>query len=84
MEHATTPDTATGNSLAAQSPITSKKGYAQRWQGSPRWIDGLLAKGLPHMKIGARRVRISIPEADEWMHAQFGQQRRGAAKPIST
>jgi hypothetical protein len=59
--------------------ITDKKGYARRWQGSPRWIDGLLAQGLPHCKIGARRVRILIPEADAWMREQFHTQRIGKA-----
>jgi len=57
--------------------ITDKRGYARRWQGSPRWIDCLIAQGLPHLKIGARRVRIHIPEADEWMRSQFHTQRNG-------
>jgi hypothetical protein len=64
---------------ADAAEITDKRGYARRWQGSPRWIDGLLAQGLPHLKIGARRVRIFIPEADLWMKTQFGTQRRGNA-----
>ncbi len=74
-----TPDAATGSEKLATN-ITDKRGYAARWQGSVRWIDGLLAQGLPHCKIGPRRVRILIPEADAWMHAQFHTQRRGAAK----
>jgi hypothetical protein len=33
---------------------------------------------LPHLKIGKRRVRICIMEADSWMQAQFRVQRRAA------
>jgi hypothetical protein len=71
------PDTATGDTKLA-SPFTDKRGFAQRWQGSVRWTDGLLAQGLPHLKIGKRRVRICIAEADSWMQEQFRTQRRAA------
>jgi len=52
----------------------------RRWGFSVRHIDNLIAWGLPHLKIGKRRVRILIPEADGWMHQKFGQQRRGPAR----
>jgi hypothetical protein len=77
-KHCEMPEAATGDEKLA-TEITDKKGYARRWQGSPRWIDGLLAQGLPHLKIGARRVRICIPEADAWMREQFHTQRIGKA-----
>jgi len=54
-----------------------KLGYARRWHFSPRHIDNLLAQGLPHLKIGARRVRIVVAEADDWMKARFSTQRHG-------
>jgi hypothetical protein len=73
-----TPDTATGTKLAA--PITDKKGYGQRWHFSVRHVDNLLAEGMPHLKIGARRVRIITAEADAWMWQRYGTQRRGPAK----
>jgi len=57
--------------------ITDKRGYAAHWGFSVRKCDQLLAKGLPHLKISARQLRINIPEADAWMHQQFHQQRRG-------
>jgi hypothetical protein len=53
--------------------ITDKRGYALRWRFSPRHIDNLIALGLPHLKIGRRRVRILIPEADQWMRQKFGK-----------
>lgn len=70
-----TPEAASGNSLS--DGITDKRGYARRWQFSPRHVDNLLAQGCPHLKIGKRRVRIIIAEADTWMKERFGTRRRG-------
>ena len=55
--------------------ITDKRGYAAHWGFSVRHIDNLLKRGCPHLKIGKRRVRIIIPEADEWMRQQYGTRR---------
>lgn len=74
-----TPDNATGQTSLA-SPYVDKRAYAKRWQGSPRWVDDLISRGLPHLKIGARRVRIEVAEADAWMQEQFRTQRRRAVK----
>ncbi len=63
--------------LAAE--ITDKRGYGTRWGFSPRHVDNLMAQGLPHLKIGARRVRIIVAEADAWMKDRFATQRRGPA-----
>jgi hypothetical protein len=71
----TPPNSATGEmKLAAE--ITDKSGYGERWGFARRTIDNLIAQGLPHLKIGKRRVRICIPEADAWMWKRFGQQRQ--------
>lgn len=76
------PQPASGTELAetATNPVTDKKGYARRWLFSARKVDGLLAAGLPHLKIGKRRVRIVVSEADRWMMETFRVQRRGAPK----
>ncbi len=71
------PEVATGQTSLA-SPFTDKRGYAKRWLFSVRKADQLIASGLPHLKIGKRRVRICIAEADEWMQSQFRVQRRAA------
>ena len=78
FDNSCTPDTATGIKLATE--ITDKRGDARRWQLSPRHIDNLIAQGLPHCKIGARRVRIIVEDADAWMVKQFAIQRRAAAR----
>ena len=54
--------------------ITDKRGYAARWGISIRKCDQLLAKGLPHLKLSPRQLRININEADAWMHKQFHTQ----------
>ena len=71
-------ETTTGPKLAAD--ITDKRRYAQRWLFSRRQIDNFLSQGMPHCKIGERRVRIVIAEADAWMRERFGTRRRGPAK----
>lgn len=72
------PEIATGNPKLA-SDIADKRQFARHWQFSPRKIDTLLAEGLPHLRIGKRRVRIFVAEADQWMREKFHTQRRGPA-----
>jgi hypothetical protein len=72
------PVTTSGND-APPPVITDKRGYAERWSFSPRHIDNLLAAGLPHLKVGQRRVRIVIADADTWMKQKFQCQRNGRA-----
>jgi len=57
--------------------VTDKRCYGHRWYFSARHVDNLLAEGLPHLKIGARRVRIIVAEADAWMRERYGTQRPG-------
>jgi len=81
------PDASAGGKSAAPETIgeiTDKRGFGARWLFSPRHVDNLLKMGLPHCKIGKRRVRILIPEADAWMKARFGTQRRVSPKGSSS
>jgi hypothetical protein len=72
------PEAAAGDSKSA-AEIVNKRGYADRWHVSTRTCDNWIARGLPHAKISTRMIRIVVSEADSWMRAQFGQQRRKAA-----
>ena len=56
---------------------TDKKGFAERWNLSARHINNLMDDGLPHLKIGRRRVRIVLEEADRWMKEKYGVRRLG-------
>lgn len=69
---------------ALTNDITDKRGYAARWKHSVRAVDDWLAEGLPHLKIGTRRVRIFVPAADQWMHQRFGRQRRKTNSPVKS
>jgi hypothetical protein len=65
--------------MAGANPaITDKRGYAARWHFSVRTVDNMLSRGLPHVKIGRRRVRIIVEDADAWMVQRFGTQRRSS------
>ena len=75
--HLCKPDSVAGQSKST-GQIVDKRGFAQRWMFSLRYIDNLLAQGLPHLKIGKRRVRILVDEGDAWMKQKFGTQRRAA------
>ena len=65
----------TESNLDRTPEIVDKRGFAKHWGFSPRHIDTLLARGLPHLKIGKRRVRIVVEEADAWMKEKYGVQR---------
>jgi hypothetical protein len=68
------PDAVTGEPKLADE-ITDKCGYGKRWQHSVRSVDNWIAQGLPHVRIGERRTRIVIAEADAWMIRRFGRRR---------
>lgn len=70
-------ETPAGTKLAAD--IADKAQFGQRWGFSPRHVDNFLAQGMPHLKIGARRVRIIVSEADAWLKSRFGTRRLGPA-----
>jgi hypothetical protein len=72
----TIPDPAPGQ-LKIADEITDKRGFAERWKFSVRHIDNLLSQGMPHCRIGKRRVRIVVAEADRWMLERFGVRRLG-------
>lgn len=52
---------------------------------SHRWVDQQLTKGMPHLKVGNRRVRFDLDEVRAWLKDKYGTRRRGpAAKPYHT
>jgi hypothetical protein len=75
-QNAASPESVNNTSKTAEV-ITDKRGFASRWSFSIRHVDNLLAQGLPHLKIGKRRVRIIIAEADAWMKERFFCRRMG-------
>lgn len=60
----------TSSPSVAQPPIRdyeNKKQFAERLGVSLRTVDNLLAKGLPHVKLTRKLIRIPRAAADEWM-----------------
>jgi hypothetical protein len=64
--------------LLTANAISDKRAYAAHWSSSVRSVDNWIAKGLPCLRIGKRKVRILTSEADAWMVNTFGSQRRAA------
>jgi hypothetical protein len=59
--------------------IVGKADYARHIQVSKRTLDALLARGLPHLKLSNRLIRINVADADQWVSDQYRTQRRGGA-----
>jgi excisionase family DNA binding protein len=54
----------------AEQPVRdyeNKRQFAARLGISLRTVDNLLAKGLPHIKITRKLIRIPRIAADEWL-----------------
>jgi hypothetical protein len=76
------PAAATGNPLAATLALGDKRDVGVLAGGmSNRWVEGQMALGMPHLKIGPRRARFDLAEVREWLRARYAVQRRGAARP---
>jgi predicted DNA-binding transcriptional regulator AlpA len=60
-----------------QADITDKRGIAGDYGFSVRTVDNLIARGMPHLKIGKRRCRFSRAEIRAWMSEQFRVVRHG-------
>jgi hypothetical protein len=73
-----TPQVAGGDQSAASQNFGDKRTVAAlAGNMSVRWVDGELQKGMPHLRLGKRRVRFDIEEVRAWLKEQYGQQRRG-------
>jgi predicted DNA-binding transcriptional regulator AlpA len=72
---------AVNKSAATTTPLPRKLGdkrdVAQLAGMSRRWVDGEMAKGMPHLKLGTRRCKFDLEEVAEWLRQQYHVQRRG-------
>jgi predicted DNA-binding transcriptional regulator AlpA len=63
------------------APLIDKRAVAAMAGGmSVRWVDGEMAKGMPHIRLGSRRTRFDAEEVRAWLKAQYGTRRLGPAK----
>jgi predicted DNA-binding transcriptional regulator AlpA len=66
------------NPAIVVSPFGNKRAVATLLCLSVRTVDNLMARGLPHMKIGSRRVRFDLTQVSEWAKREFSVRRLGA------
>lgn len=74
------PDAAVGHRPTATdtTPFGNKGAVAKLAGGfSKRWVDAQMARGMPHLKIGARRVRFDLEEVHRWLKDTYTVQKRG-------
>ena len=75
--NATPESTTPAEILPHSSPYIDKKGLARRMGISRRTVDNWLQRGLPHLKLGSRRVRFDLREVDDWFRTHCRVVRRG-------
>jgi len=84
IDNSFTPEAAPGSKLAASDTarLGDKTAVADMAGGfSKRWVDSQIALGMPHLKLGPRRVRFDLAEVREWLREKYHVQRRAPAAP---
>ncbi len=65
---------------APTSPYIDKDALARHLGLSRRTIDNWLQRGMPHLKLGARRVRFDLREIEAWLHRECRTVRYGKSR----
>jgi predicted DNA-binding transcriptional regulator AlpA len=68
------PETDAGDVTAG---LLDKRDLARLLKLSPRSISNWMDKGLPHLRLGERRVRFVAPDVMKWFQENCGCQRIG-------
>jgi hypothetical protein len=78
------PDTAAGEAKFAALPHNGLPAFGNKRDVgalaggmSVRWVEGEMNRGMPHLRLGARRVRFDLQEVAVWLKETYGCQRRG-------
>lgn len=75
-----TPIAPSSESPVPPSPYIDKKALATRLGLSRRTIDNWMQRGLPHLKLGDRRVRFDLRDVEPWLQRQCRTVRYGKAR----
>ena len=43
----------------------------------PRTVDNLIVRGMPHVKLGARKTLFDLNEVEAWLKQTYGVSRLG-------
>jgi len=69
------------NQITSETPTEFKFGdkfaVAEMLDLCPRSVDNLMAQGMPHLRIGTRRVRFDMAEVRAWAKRHYGVSRMG-------
>jgi predicted DNA-binding transcriptional regulator AlpA len=57
------------------APFGDKRAVAAMTSMSVRWVNLQLQRGMPHLKLGARRVRFDMAEVAQWLKERYATQR---------
>ena len=66
-----------GNPAGTVQKFGTKTDVAALLVCCKRSVDGYLAKGMPHLKCGARKVLFDLDEVREWAKREFSIRRNG-------
>ena len=66
------PDAPTGN-----LKFRSKRDVSAMVGCCVRTVDSLMQQGMPHLKLGRRKVRFDLGEVADWLKRTYGTQRLG-------
>jgi hypothetical protein len=58
--------------------LKTRTEYAFRLNVCTRTIDRLIDQGLPHLRVGAKSIRIDPLTADKWLTQTYGTTRAAA------
>ena len=61
-------------------PHIDKDALARHLGLSRRTIDNWLQRGMPHLKLGARRVRFDLRKIEAWLHRECRTVRYGKSR----
>ena len=79
-----TPETGAGNGKSPAVQLLDKRALGTLLQLSTRSISNQMERGMPHLKIGQRRVRFEPEQVLTWLRSTYSCQRLGklnGAKP---
>jgi hypothetical protein len=62
--------------IADEKVAENKVEFSRRFAVSKRTCDGWIARGMPHLKLSPRMVRIPLTEATQWVRENYFVQRR--------
>ena len=74
------PEATPGNEPVPATCFADKRAVAAlAGLRSTRWVELQMAAGMPHLKLGPRRVRFDLEEVRQWLKEKYHQQRRAVA-----